>query len=75
MSKITKFIKDEFEEHQKILAETPEDAHTHVLWLRRLENAQQYLLAHFPDTLKRKQAVQHLHALRQLAGEMLEKRL
>ena len=39
MSKISDFIRNEYEEHQKILQETDEDAHTHTLWIRRMESA------------------------------------
>ena len=75
MSKITEFIKEEFEEHQQLLAETPENAHTHVLFIRRLENMQLYIGAHFPDNKHTDEMRGHIQSLRSLAGKALEERL
>ena len=75
MSKITEWIHEEFEQHQKLLQETPEDAHVHVLFLRRLENMQRYIDEHFPNSTHTDEMRLHVHALRSLAGKALEKRL
>ena len=75
MSKIVELIKEEFDRHQKLLAETPEDAHTHVLFMRRLENMQTYITEHFPSNTHSDEMRLHIHSLRSLAGKALEKRL
>ena len=75
MSKITEWIHEEFEQHQKLLQETPEDAHVHVLFLRRLENMQRYIDEHFPRGTHTDEMRLHVHTLRSLAGKALETRL
>ena len=74
MSKITDALRREYDAHHKVLQETDEDAHVHVLWLRRMENAQLYVEEHFPDASTRKVMIGHIQALRRLAGELLESR-
>ena len=74
MSKLAEFIKHEHDVHLKILQETPEDAHTHSLWVSRMERAQQYLYEHVPDNPTRKKMIGHLHELRQMIGKALERR-
>ena len=70
--KLADTLKEEFEGHHKVLQETEEEAHVHVLWLRRMESAQQYIYEHFPECRKRSAMLGHIHELRKLAQEMLE---
>ena len=68
--RLTDALKKEFEAHHKVLSETDEDAHIHVLWLRRLEGVQGYVEDHFPDTPKRKEMMGHIQSLRKLGSEI-----
>ena len=72
MSKIVEAIKRELEEHQKILQETPEDAHVHVLFVRRLESMQDFIEEHFPMSLTKTKMLGRIHSLRMMVGEALE---
>ena len=72
MSKLSNWIEKEHEEHQKVLQETPEDAHTHTLWIRRMESQQSFLEEHFPESATRKKMFGLIQELRQLAGKALE---
>ena len=72
MSKISDFIRNEYEEHQKILQETDEDAHAHTLWIRRMESQQAFLKEHFPDNHTTREMIGMIQRMRQLAGKALE---
>lgn len=74
MGRIADALRKEYEAHHKVLQETDESAHVHVLWLRRMENAQLYVEEHFPDASTRKTMIGHIQSLRRLAGELLESR-
>ena len=69
---LQKYLKNEFEEHMRVLQETPEDAHTHTLWVRRMEGQQQFLESHVPDNASRKKMIGLLQELRGLIGKALE---
>ena len=72
MSKVSDWIQKEHEEHQKVLQETDEDAHTHVLFLRQLEYKQRFIKTHFPDSPTRKKMLGLVQELRQLTSKALE---
>ena len=72
MSKIVDSLKRQHEEHLKVLQETAEDAHTHVLFLRQIEYKQQFIMEHFPENPTRKKMLGLLHELRELTGKALE---
>lgn len=72
MSKIVDYIKKEHAEEHALLKETEEDAHTHTLWIRRMESQQDFLEKHVPDNAIRKKMLGHLQRLRQLIGTALE---
>ena len=72
MSKVSEFIKREYDEHHRLLQETEEHAHAHTLWIRRCESAQQFLGEHFPHSPTRDKMLSLIQELRQLTGKALE---
>ena len=60
MSKVLKWIEDRHEEEKNLLLETPEDAHTHTLTVRRCENFEIFIFEHFPDNHQRKLMIEHI---------------
>ena len=69
---IAQSIKDEFDSFHKLALETPEDAHTHVLWDHRMERAQKHFEEHVSDEQLVNEARAHIHALRKLMARAME---
>ena len=72
MSKVLKWIEERHEEEKNLLTETPEDAHTHTLIIRRCESFQEFLEEHVPDNHHREMQIGHLQRMRELTGHALE---
>ena len=72
MSKVVEFLKKEHDEVLGILQETDEDAHTHTLWIRRMESQQTFLKEHFPNNHTTREMIGMIQRMRKLAGKALE---
>ena len=73
MSKISETLSERNTRNtRRFYRKLDEDAHTHTLWIRRMESQQTFLKEHFPDNHTTREMIGMIQRMRQLAGKALE---
>ena len=72
MSKVLDSLHKRISEHEKVVLESSEDAHTDELMQRRMSNLHIFITTHYPDTHERKEMLGLVHKLQELSHKALE---
>ena len=71
-NKVLDSLHKRISEHEKVVLESSEDAHTDELMQRRMSNLHIFITMHYPDTHARKEMLGLVHKMQELSHKALE---